>query len=122
NYWAHFEIEREAARTYHYLGNFENARIHAKKACQIAIDQGWVTRLTVLENEFPQYFVKSERVQKEGPDATRLNSTLTDYLNGLLRVSLASASTLNTADQAKAALDELIKVLEADRAFLFRAE
>jgi serine phosphatase RsbU (regulator of sigma subunit) len=41
------------------------------------------------------------------------------YAKALLQVSLASASTLEPADQAKAALGELVKVLGAERGFLF---
>src|SRR5256885_15870459 len=44
--------------------------------------------------------------------------SLHDALPIFLQVSLASASTLEPVEQARAALDELVKVLGADRAAL----
>src|SRR4051812_4996937 len=58
-----------------------------------------------------------------------LNTVATDeaisnmrYAGALLQVSLASTFTVDPADQGKAALGELIRVLGAQRGFLFLEE
>lgn len=50
------------------------------------------------------------------------SNLLSHYLESLLKVSSATATTIKPEDQARAALGELIKVLKADRAFLFRVD
>jgi serine phosphatase RsbU (regulator of sigma subunit)/tetratricopeptide (TPR) repeat protein len=127
-------IARERARIAAARGNTFAARKEAAIALDLAGREGWVSRVRRIKEEFkiaevevaPATVMGSHSIvsaTRHG-SSTRHGSTESDvtsarYAKALLQVSLASTSTLEPADQAKAALGELVKVLGAERGFLF---
>ena len=122
NRWAQFEIRRQMAHTLSALGNLDSAVAQARLAHRLAVEHGWTNRARAIRSEFdvlrppgagaPRHLVDAPSGQME---ATRLEQ----HLEALLQVSLAASSTLDPIVQARLALDEIIRVLHAQRAFLF---
>ncbi len=103
------------------------ARGHALQAVEVAQGQGWVNRARRVREEFglDDGARAPERSLGALTRATPVGSlTRGDlgYLDALLKVSIASVSTLDPGAQAEAALKELVSVLHAERAMFFLAD
>ncbi len=122
--WALWVLARERARTAADAGDGEAASIAARKAWLIARNQGWQRRAGRISAELDvEETVPTGRASASASRSMTISRDVTAierYSDALLRVSLASASTLDPLAQGRAALDELIRVLGAERAFLFR--
>lgn len=125
--WGLFEVAVERARIANLRGDREAGNREATVAHGMALEHGWKNRARRVEFEF-----KIERPKvAEAVGETTTQTNVTDkfaralserYLKALLEVSLASASALDPKEQARAALDEVVRLLGAERAFLFLCE
>lgn len=113
-----FHITVEKARLAAEMGDSVSG-YYAQQALDLATSQRWVNKARRLRTEF--------KIREEKPVIrTRESSTVAApirhqqrYADALLQVSLASGSTLDPDAQAQKALEELVKVLNAERALFF---
>jgi diguanylate cyclase (GGDEF)-like protein len=128
--WGNFEVELRRARLLKETGHHDSARRRARRAHAIAQDYGWEVRARDLQIEFDFF----ERFDPETPSrsasGTRSASAsegstdaeslkLQRYLDALLEVSIASGTVFDPREQARVALDEIVRIFGAERAFLF---
>ncbi|HEX6512442.1 MAG TPA: GAF domain-containing protein, partial [Chloroflexota bacterium] len=122
NLWALFAIDRQLAHALADLDNHEAALRQARNAYRLAVGQAWVHRAHLIRSEFdslrpaPESLMDTRQLRVE---RERDPDRLEDDLQALLQVSLAASSSLDPARQAQLALDEILRVLQAQRAFLF---
>lgn len=115
--WLLFEIERQRAHLARVAEDGPAALRHARAAVGLARDHGWSSRARSVRLEL-------------GADASGLSSNLAEsaglrpmrHLAALQAVALASATVLDPAEQARVALGEVIRVMGAERGFLFRVD
>lgn len=123
NLWAQFERLRQLAHTLAMLDNHEAALRQARDAYRLAVSQGWVARARLVRSEFDALRAAPESAFAESrwprAEAERDPGQLEQHLEALLQVSLAASATLDPLRQAQVALDEILGVLRAERAFLF---
>lgn len=118
NLWAYYEVSREQAALLADEGKVQLAKQMAQVALGIAVEQGWTYRVRALRQRFElrgwgQSIIASAGVTTTGS----LNATR--YLGSLLEVSRAWANAFTPSEQASAALDAMVRILDAERAFLF---
>ncbi len=109
-----FEVALERARIATRQGR--SATEQVAEALRVAEERGWKRRAAALREEFS---VKTASTEVSGPVETKYSGGDRDLLRVLLQVSLASSQALDPAEQARATLDEIVKILSADRAFSF---
>jgi eukaryotic-like serine/threonine-protein kinase len=118
--WVRYEAACTRARLLHARGLDPAASAAAAGALMIAEAGGWVYRAARVRREFA---VDSGSASRSGAamSSTSAVSELRDsrYLEALLQVSTAAASVLDPRELARVALDELLKILGAERAYLF---
>ncbi len=122
NLWAHFVIARERARIARTQGQSSVQEFEALKALKLATAEGWLPLAKQIEREFNIKIHAAETDLKVlQTDKVNYGRLLTGkrHAEALLQISIASASTLNLQQQSQAILDELVKVLGAERAFFF---
>ncbi|GID16529.1 hypothetical protein Aab01nite_01190 [Paractinoplanes abujensis] len=120
-----YEAARVHARALQALGQPGPAALQAAAARTIAVDQRWPQRVRWAEQEFGE-------VRPEPPSPAPLVTTGGRHaaqggaaalyrrrLEALQQVSQASASLLDPRELARVALDETLRFLGAERAFLF---
>jgi diguanylate cyclase (GGDEF)-like protein len=134
----HYEISRIRARAYRDLGRPTDARWHARIAQLLATDHGWLVRARWVRDEFTLDATPGGNVTA-GTAAMVLHggSGQTDRsltargvgsgieqrrLQALQQVGLAAASVLDPVEVARLALDEIVTIFAAERAFLFVRE
>ncbi len=136
--WGEYCLAVERARLARATDDLVAVRAFANAAYEVALQEGWLPRLAKLSEEFGlQRDMQAValgvstgggistrppggRISTRTP-LSRSSSILrgSDYLDALLQVSLASSSTLDATEQAQKALEELVRVLHAERALLF---
>lgn len=129
--WGMFNVARERARIFKLKGDSVRAEMEVRLALSYCEEQSWILRAKLLENEFGvalsevKASTSSTRVsggigagtsQGRTNQGTQVGNRVTD---ALFKVSLASSSVVDPNEQAKRALDEIINVMGAERAFLF---
>ncbi|MBI3926928.1 MAG: diguanylate cyclase [Armatimonadetes bacterium] len=119
--WASFEIIRLRARSLAALGHRESALREARVAQVLAGEHGWLHRQHQLRSEF--HLRDASTAGSRGGQPVTLESAyaikLQRYVDALLEVSLAAAQSSDPAHQARLALDEIIRLLGAERGLLF---
>jgi tetratricopeptide (TPR) repeat protein len=117
--WARFEIGCERARLAKASGSVADATRHAQWALDLAMRSSWRGRAQRVRTEF-DLFASRER-SSSAFSAGRSRDVLSSsrFLAALLRLSHASATAIDPMVQARAILDETVKVFGAERAFLF---
>lgn len=124
-----FEVLRLRAMILKSLGRQAASIAEAEAAAGIAGRERWMNRMNWLRDEFgidPTTVggASSEGAASEsrsgvttvlGADSIQLKR----HLDSLLQVSLASSGVFDPAQQLRIALDEIVRVLGADRAFVF---
>ncbi|MEW6278625.1 MAG: diguanylate cyclase [Candidatus Eremiobacterota bacterium] len=119
--WVSLVVSRNRAAILQGAGRQSTATREARTALQLAEEMGWKRLVRILVHEFhlendaqpaPQLTFRTYRSSTEGVKIQR-------YLDALLRLSSASTRILDVAEQARASLDESIRVFGAERAFLF---
>ncbi len=135
NQWALWIVTRERARIAQALNDDSTKQLEAKRALQLAFDNGWMPMMRQISRDFGvvlpastsgnlalgESIGKDSHSTKDSGKRGNYGRLLTAERNAdvLLQINLASASSLDPQQQAKAILDELISVLGAERAFLF---
>jgi diguanylate cyclase (GGDEF)-like protein len=116
----HCELASVRARAWAALLCREDAERAAAEAHTLAMRHGWLTRAVRIRAEFGL----AELATGGGGSTPAHTSTLHDNrrLAALQQVSLASASVLEPETLARVALDEIVRIFSAERAFLFLAE
>lgn len=118
--WAAFEIARERAHLARRGGRADTA-VQAARALEIAQAQGWRNRARLIEREFSIAGARPSRSMVLSTRTRAVNHS-ERFADALLRVGLASGSTLDPQAQAQAVLDEIVALFAAERAFLFRCD
>ena len=139
-----FEICFRRATMLYREGKPESANAFALQARELCIQSGWITRIGYVEKYFNlpplQYFdpaagettktkVSKTRV-RPSPHATtaatvtsmNLGARESNYIQALLQVSEAFSSSQEPQEQIQSSLDEIVRVLGAERGFIFYAE
>ena len=109
-----YEIARSRARALRALGHSAEANRQAFIALRLATDGEWEHRARRIRAEFGVGGSSSESAPVS--ISGELNRR---RLEALQQVSLASATVLDTQELARVALDEMLRILGAERAFLF---
>ena len=119
--WVLFEVARQRA---FILGDEENhggALLAANAALRICNDLGWAGRERQLRRDFPQLSTQSSAVISQGYEGRSEERVWRSQqqLDSLMEIGLAASRVWNPIEQARIALDEMVKLLNAERAFLF---
>ena len=112
NHWLRFEVLRQQAHALRAAGHGESAEREARLALALAEQQAWPLRAMALRREFE---LRSEQAGRGDISALKLRR----HLDALLALSLASARARGFDDQARAAIEELTRILPAERTALF---
>ncbi len=122
--WVLFEVARQRAHLLGEMGGKAAAAREARFALALALEHGWVGRGRKIRAELEVGGVSTQTLsltatasKRQTSDATSLR--LRRQLDALLQVSLAAATVLDSDRQAGNALDETVKILGAERGFLF---
>jgi diguanylate cyclase (GGDEF)-like protein len=113
----YFEISRVQARALHAIGSTSRAHQHARLALQLANDGGWHTRARAVQVEFG--LGRSDPRTGTNATSTVTTEVYRRRLEALQQVSLAAATVLDPRELARIALQETIRIVGAERAFLF---
>ena len=116
-----FEVARIRARALTALGS-EEAHRQARLASSIAIDQRWPHRMAAVAAEFGLTPVDHGSASLQPSQAGPHSGLERQRLQALQQVSAAASRVLDPGELARIALDETIRILAADRAFLFLAD
>ena len=119
--WVRFEAACARARLLSERGHEAAAGWQARLALSLAERHGWVYRAARVRREFP--LEESISSSPRGSHQARSDSAegLRDrrQLQALLEVGVAAANVLEPRELARVALDEILRILGAERAFLF---
>ncbi len=113
-----YEVARVRARALTALGS-EEAHRQARLASTIAIDQRWPHRMASIAAEFGLSPIDHGSVSLQPSQAGPHSGLERQRLQALQQVSAAASRVLDPGELARIALDETIRILAADRAFLF---
>ncbi len=119
--WGLYEVALGQAAVYQVIGDQARSNICAQAAIDIANSQGWKNRAKNVMTEFKltePIDLTQQSNSNVGKSSTK-SLVAERYVDSLLRISLASSSTLDPVMQCKAALDELINILNAERGLFF---
>lgn len=130
NPWVLLKLSVSYARVLQARGLTRAALTEAQRARSIAAQLGWPLRLRRLEQEFPALSSGlhhltvaggKELTSSRNPGGSRRTDVLIlqRQLDALLSLSRISASVLDVQQLARLALDECMRILGAERGFLF---
>lgn len=125
NPWALLEEACLRARLLKQLDKGRLAQLEAQRAQQLAAQQGWRARKRRIEQEFQlssgvaAVSSESSKSQTHASGVWGNATHLERQLEALISLSRASASVLNPDVLASIALDEICRILGAERAYLF---
>lgn len=112
-----YEAARVRARALRMLGQGAQAERQARYASLIASEQGWVYRARWIRSEFGAHDTPHWVSHAAGSGGG--NALHRRRLEALQQVGLAAASVVDPGRLARVALDETVRILGAERAFLF---
>ncbi|MBI3926417.1 MAG: diguanylate cyclase [Armatimonadetes bacterium] len=118
--WVRGEVARQRAHQLRERGLEAAALQEARFARDLAVRHGWVSRAALLVEEFhltarPSPVGIGPIGSEDDPRSARLQR----HLDAILQVGMASACALDRATMASLALKEMVRILGAERAFLF---
>ncbi|GMU06227.1 diguanylate cyclase domain-containing protein [Corallococcus caeni] len=117
--WVLFEVMVERAQRFRERGRMEASRREARLALTLADEAGWEARARRVRAHFQ---VESSSRSTSGSDPTEEAPAhalrLQRQLDALLEVSLACANVFEPREQARVALDVIVRIFGAERAFL----
>ena len=132
NILARFEIAKHRAHALRNLGYNEGCLEQAKLAQNLALEHGWVHRAKSIRTEFPGFELSlsegASNTPRSASNATaQSRSTLSQIqlqrqMDALLELSIASASVLDPSEVVQIALAKIVKLMGAERAFLFLSD
>jgi len=115
-----YELARVRARCYTALGRLPDAGREAAIAQQLAVDHGWPVRARWIRAEFGDRAVAHPgEVEATG---TALTAVQRRRLEAVHQVSVAAAQILDPRQLVMVALDEIVRIFGAERAFVFLLE
>jgi len=127
--WVLLEAQVERARMCRARGLVQGTERAAQAARALAVEMGWRRRARALRDEFGLGDLKQDDTVLGSPTQSRAASIkhastteavrLRRQLEALFELSLASSHILNPDAQARIALDEIVRIVGAERAFLF---
>ncbi len=123
NRWARIELLRLSALIHRSHEELQPASFEANLAFSMALEQGWEPYARSLRREFglsgtTNLSAMSGRSSfaNQSPSAARVAR----QLEALTAISLSLASTVDADEQTRVAVDEIVRILGAERALLFR--
>lgn len=122
-----FELFTVRARAHRALGNTPGAHRDASAAAAIAARHGWALRAQRTRTEFglvsrdPTHRRHTQSVSVVSPPGG-FGALHQRRLEALHDVSLAAATVFDPAELTRIALDEMVRIFTAERAFLFHVE
>ncbi len=132
NPWAWFEALKFRAAVLRELGDEESSQKDGMLALWLARHHGWAPRAQRLRKAFPQLqdsTTRSESDVRTSPSSPMsrtsplsgevANLRLKRHLDALLQLNRVSSKVGRVEEQTRAALDEVIRILNAERGFLF---
>ncbi|MBN1174317.1 MAG: diguanylate cyclase, partial [Micromonosporaceae bacterium] len=114
-----FEIARIRARAYRGLGHPADAHRWAIVAHAMALDYEWPVRARWIRSEFGIAVLRSTTSGGGGPAIKRGSEAYRRRMEALQEFSLAASEVFEPEEVARLALDEMVRVFGAERAFLF---
>lgn len=130
--WVALEAAVERARLHRQRGYPSGVEQQGRIAVSIARSMGWHQRIRALRAELdlqdavPLRHSRAPAAMSEAPSTSGVSVTegslLKRQLEALLQLSLASASVLSPEEQARVALDEIVRIVGGERAFLFLSQ
>lgn len=122
--WIAFEVARQRSHILSAQGQLATAHREALRAYELALEHGWVNSARWIRTECG---IEDSALSLSAPaasvEATRPSTLkLQRHLDALLQVSLTWATIRDPSQQAQIALDAVIRILGAERAFLFLLE
>jgi two-component sensor histidine kinase len=127
--WGFWEISCLRSKIFQQLGNEHSAKREAKNAYHLALENQWPTRVRWVQENLAMKgsALSSTSLMGSTQHGRQTVTKVFDLeshrskknLEALLQVSLASTNVGDTFAVSKVALDELIKILGAERGFLF---
>ena len=118
--WISYEVACQRGHLLAQQGQIAAAQREVRRAYDLAIEHRWVNRVQRLQREFTideQWFQSTAPPASESYQADTLK--VQRHLDALLQVSLAWATVSDPDQQAQIALDAVIRILGAERAFFF---
>ena len=112
NHWLRLEVLRQQAHALRAAGHAEAGQREAGLALGLAVAQGWPLRAEALRREFG---LGAPTTARGDVQALKLRR----HLDALLALGLASARARGFEEQARVAIDELARILAAERTALF---
>jgi tRNA A-37 threonylcarbamoyl transferase component Bud32/tetratricopeptide (TPR) repeat protein len=126
--WASYEIHFMRARVYKALGHSHAASREARLAYSIALEHGWLPRMKEVNDQYQlgQGVINTLGVSgaasqglRASPGSSTTQLKFKTQWDALRQLSLAAVSSIDPDQQARATLDEMVKILAAERACLF---
>lgn len=124
--WPVFEVARLRSRVLAGLRKFNAAAREAERAYRLALELGWSARAKSVARELsltrPATSAGSnsrEMVNLQATPEETLRIRLGRQLDSLLHLSLAASRQSSPYDQTRLVLDELVRLLNAERAYVF---
>jgi serine phosphatase RsbU (regulator of sigma subunit) len=118
-----FEVMLERARDAQARGDEATSRREAEAALDMALKQGWRNRGRAVRHEFKLPDSRAQDISTNLSAAANSSGAKGEgsgrYLDVLLSAARASSSSLDPREQAQKTLDEIVRLLSAERAFLF---
>ncbi|HEV2122038.1 MAG TPA: GAF domain-containing protein, partial [Chloroflexota bacterium] len=134
NPWASFEIARQRAHLSQATRESAAVESQVKEALRLATEHGWLNRVRWIRLEFPDHASPGAGRTHQGssgdsgpsgssPPTTALIAPevrrLQRHHQALLQVSLTMAAAMDPAHLARVALDQVVRILGAERGHLF---
>jgi len=118
-----FEAARLRARALTALGRTSDATVAAVGALSLAESQGWPHRAQWIRTEFPDLRSAGSHLGGGTGRLSHASSQTTTHqqlLAALEQMTTAASGILDPRQLTRVALDEIIRLLHAERAFMFR--
>ena len=115
----HIHLAVERARLTALTGQASIAADEARAAATLAESRGFTYRAHEIRKEFGLVTAIPSMTVTQSTHAYAGQFATNQQLHALLEVSMASASSLDPDDQADAALEALVRLLGAERGFIF---
>ncbi|MFN8611194.1 MAG: diguanylate cyclase [Vulcanimicrobiota bacterium] len=122
NYWVMIEVAKQRAYLLRDQELFEAAHLQARAAAAMAAELGWLSKLHRIEAEFGLNLRSQSASARDSDTQNALTLRLQRHLKALLEVTQATAQVLDVSRISDLVLVEVMRILTAERAFLFLIE
>lgn len=122
NYWVMIEVAKQRAYLLRDQELYEAANLQARAAAAMAAELGWIAQLHRIETEFSLHLRSQTPSDRESGSQSALTLRLQRNLKALLEVTQATAQVLEVPRISNLVLVEVMRILTAERAFLFLME